>query len=145
MDNRKGLVKRFSRRESEMAAQISNDIAEDIDNGHTPAQLRMAVAFYSDLLAVESQKRAEFESKVRLFRSAKKLMDSVLGKGVSVNPADGWQEFDGKEHDGLWLVRLKSGTKLLGRFYCGEFVQDGFHYNVTPGLIPKITHCRREE
>lgn len=142
MDNRKGLVKRFSRKEAEMAAQISNDIAEDIDNKHTRAQLRMAVAYYSDLFAVEAGKRREFESKVKLFEAAKGLMDAVLGK-AKAKAERGWRKFDGQEHDGQWMAKLKDGNTVLGTFYCGEFVQDGYGYNDTPGLMSQITHIKR--
>ena len=59
MDNRKGLVKRFSKKEVEKSEQISNDIAEGINGKHTVKQLRTAVAYYHDLFALEAMKNAD--------------------------------------------------------------------------------------
>lgn len=72
------LVKRFTKVQAERAAEIANDIAENIDNGESRAELRMTVALTTDLLSVESGKRAEYESKLALYTSAKALMDLAL-------------------------------------------------------------------
>lgn len=67
-----------ARRIAELAAKISNDIAEEIDCGESRKNLRMAVAYWADVACVESQRRAEAESTVAIFKSAKALMDVVL-------------------------------------------------------------------
>jgi hypothetical protein len=72
------FVRRFSDKKAELAAKISNDIAEDIDCGEPRTTLRMAVAYFADVACVESQRRAEAESTVAIFKSAKALMDVVL-------------------------------------------------------------------
>lgn len=74
----KELVSRFTDKQAELAAKISNDIAEDIDCGESRKSLRMAVAYWADVATVESQKRASLEAKVAMFRNAKSLMDTVL-------------------------------------------------------------------
>lgn len=72
------LVRRFSDKQADLAAKISNDIAEDIDCGESRKTLRMAVAYFADVACVESQRRAEAESTVVIFKSAKALMDVVM-------------------------------------------------------------------
>jgi hypothetical protein len=72
------LVRRFSDKQAELAAKISNDIAEDIDCGESRKTLRMAVAYFADLACVEGQRRASAESRLELFRCAKGLMDAAL-------------------------------------------------------------------
>ncbi len=66
MNNKRGLVKRFSKKEAELAMKISNDIAEDIDNGESRKQLRMAVAYYHDLFVTEAENRSADLSKFLL-------------------------------------------------------------------------------
>jgi hypothetical protein len=83
-DDFPGLVKRFTPEQAERAAQISNDIAEDIDNGETRKELRMAVAYWHDRMCVEAQARATAESALEIYRSAKKLMDMALEKPQSM-------------------------------------------------------------
>lgn len=72
------LVRRFTAKQAELAAKISNDIAEDIDCGESRRTLRMAVAYFADVACVEAQRRAAAESKLELFRCAKGLMDAAL-------------------------------------------------------------------
>lgn len=84
--NRKGgaavrsseLVRRFSDKQAELAAKISNDIAENIDCGESRKTLRMAVAYFADVACVEAQRRAAAESNLEIFRCAKGLMDAAL-------------------------------------------------------------------
>lgn len=72
------LVRRFTDQQAELAAKISNDIAENIDCGESRKTLRMVVAYFADVACVESQRRAAAESKLEIFRSAKGLMDAAL-------------------------------------------------------------------
>ena len=72
------LVRRFTDKQAELAAKISNDIAEDIDCGESRKTLRMVVAYFADVACVESQRRADAESKLAIFRWAKGLMDAAL-------------------------------------------------------------------
>jgi hypothetical protein len=74
------LVKRFSKKQAERAAQISNDIAEGVRRVHSIKDIEMAVAYYADVACVEAQKRARLESKLALYVSAKALMDLALRK-----------------------------------------------------------------
>ena len=53
------MVERFSQKQQELAAKISNDIAEDIDGGETRKQLRMAVAYWADMANVGAQQAAD--------------------------------------------------------------------------------------
>lgn len=76
--NRKGLVRRFTKKQAALAVKISNDIAEDIDNGESRAVLRMAVAYWVDVATVESMGRAAAESSLHVCRCAKQLMDAAL-------------------------------------------------------------------
>lgn len=76
--NRRCRVRRFTDKQAELAAKISNDIAEDIDCGESRETLRMAVSYFADVACVESQRRAAAESTVAIFKSAKALMDVVL-------------------------------------------------------------------
>ena len=80
MNNSKGMVQRFTKKERSTSEQISNDIAEGIDNKHSAEELRTAVAYYNDLFAVEAQKRAELQSKIAIFEAAKGLMDTALSR-----------------------------------------------------------------
>jgi hypothetical protein len=72
------MVRRFSDKQAELAAKISNDIAEDMDCGESRKTLRMAVSYFADVACLESQRRASAESKLELFRCAKGLMDAAL-------------------------------------------------------------------
>ena len=72
------IERRFSDKQAELAVKVSNDIAENIDCGESRKTLRMAVAYFSDLACEESKRRAEAESTVAIFKSAKALMDVVL-------------------------------------------------------------------
>jgi hypothetical protein len=73
-----GLVTRFSSKQAELAAKISNDIAEDIDCRESRKKLRMSIAYWADVACVEAQRRADAESRLRIFRIAKELMDAAL-------------------------------------------------------------------
>lgn len=68
----------FTPKEIEKSQQISNDIAEDIKNYDSMAELRTAVNYYTSLYCEESQKRASLEMKLELFKIAKKLMDNAI-------------------------------------------------------------------
>jgi hypothetical protein len=68
----------FSKYQIDRAYQIANDIAEDINNKDTRAELRMAIAYFRDRECVESQKRADLESRLALYQSAKGIMDLAL-------------------------------------------------------------------
>lgn len=72
------LVRRFTDKQAEIAAKISNDIAEGIDCGESRRTLRRAVAYFADVARLEAQRRASAESKLELFRCAKGLMDAAL-------------------------------------------------------------------
>lgn len=56
------LVKRFTKRQAEFAAKVSNDIAEDMDLGESREELRMVVAYFQDLACVEAVERARLQS-----------------------------------------------------------------------------------
>lgn len=71
MNKRKGLVERFSKREQELAAKISNDIAENIDCRETRAKLRMAIAFYADVVEVKSQEISNLTFKIGAMKRCK--------------------------------------------------------------------------
>ena len=73
-----GLVKRFTSAQAELAAKISNDIAEGIDCGESRQKLRMAVAYFADVACVERMRSRDLEANVKMFKAAKALMDSVL-------------------------------------------------------------------
>jgi hypothetical protein len=82
------LVRRFTDKQAELAAKISNDIAEDIDCGESRKSLRMAVAYFAAVASVEAQGRAAAESKLAIFRCAKGLMDAAIPPNDKVsNPA----------------------------------------------------------
>ena len=72
------LVRRFTDKQAELAAKLSNDIAEDTDCGESRKTLRMAVAYFADVACVESRRRAAAESKLEISRCAKSLMDAAL-------------------------------------------------------------------
>lgn len=72
------LAMRFTEKQAELAAKISNDIAEGVDCGESVKSLRMAVAYFADLACVEAQRSAAAESQIELFRCAKGLMDAAL-------------------------------------------------------------------
>ena len=60
----------------------------------------------------------------------------------------GWRKFRGVPKDddaNQWLAKLKGGSCVLGTFYRGVFVQDGFSYNETPEVIKLITHVQKVE
>lgn len=71
-------IRKFTKNQMELAASISNDIAEDIDNHETREQLRVAVAYWADVAAMLQQRRAALESSLLVFQYAKGLMDSAL-------------------------------------------------------------------
>lgn len=83
------LVRRFSEKQAELAAKISNDIAEDIDCGESRRTLRIAVAYFADVACVESQRRAEAESTLKIFKSEKAPMDVVLPTNNNEQPESG--------------------------------------------------------
>ena len=63
--NPKGpMVERFSQEQQELAAKISNDIAENIDGGETRKQLRMAVAYWADMANVWAQQASNDRHKL---------------------------------------------------------------------------------
>jgi hypothetical protein len=79
---RKAKRKRqFSYKDAELAAKISNDVAEGIDCGESRAKLRLAAAYWADTACTEAQHRAAAESQIEIFKSAKGLMDAALRKG----------------------------------------------------------------
>jgi hypothetical protein len=80
------LVRRFTDKQAQCAAKISNDIAEDIDCGESRRTLRMAVAYFADVACVEAQRRAAAESKLEIFRCAKGLMDAALPPNDKIQP-----------------------------------------------------------
>lgn len=82
-------VRRFTDKQAELAAKISNDIAEDIDCGESRKTLRMVVAYFADVACVESQRRADAESKLAIFRWAKGLMDAALPPNDQTLPTEG--------------------------------------------------------
>lgn len=84
-----GLVRRFSPDEAELAAKLSNDIAEGIDCGECRTDLRKAIAYWADVAAVEGQRRAAMESQLAIFRSAKALMDTVLSPNATSSATKG--------------------------------------------------------
>lgn len=71
-------MNKFTEKQAELAAKISNDIAEGIDCGESRKTLRMAIAYFADVACEEARRRAAAESKVELFRCAKRLMDAAL-------------------------------------------------------------------
>lgn len=74
----KGLVERFTKKQAELAAKISNDIAEDIDCNETRAQLRMAVAYWADVACVNGIKVGTAESKLRFAKVAQAYLKVAL-------------------------------------------------------------------
>lgn len=76
---RRGLVKRFSKRQAARAKQINNDIAEFTNyENHTKAELRMAVAYYADHLAVSRSDLVGLQSHV-VVHGFEASMKKVLG------------------------------------------------------------------
>lgn len=71
---------RFTKKQAELAAKISNDIAEGIDCGESRHDLRMAVSYFSYLANTEAQFRVSAEEKLEFIRLAKALIDSALTK-----------------------------------------------------------------
>lgn len=64
-----GLVVRFTQKQRRLAEQISNDIAEDIDNGESREQLRMAVAYWADVAAVNAMERSSLKTQLLLAKA----------------------------------------------------------------------------
>lgn len=56
------LVRRWTPAQIENAHRIVNDIAEDIDNKDTDAELRTSLAIYADLLSDERERRNRINS-----------------------------------------------------------------------------------
>lgn len=56
------LVRRWTHAQIENAHRIVNDIAEDIDNKDTDAELRTSLAIYADLLSDERERRNRINS-----------------------------------------------------------------------------------
>ncbi len=78
-ENPKGdLVKRFNPQKAQIAQQISNDISEGIDNGHSKRELRMAVAYYADLAAVKAERLSNAESSIEICMIANRFMNAAL-------------------------------------------------------------------
>ena len=71
---------RFTRKETEQAADIANDVAEDIDNGESRAVLRRTVQFYALLSHYERQQAAALDSRLRVMGLGLKLMTSAIKK-----------------------------------------------------------------
>jgi hypothetical protein len=69
---------RFTQVQADLAAQIANDVAENIDNRDTRDELRMAVSYWNANFCEQARLRAEAESTVRIFQCAKALMDVAL-------------------------------------------------------------------
>jgi hypothetical protein len=61
-------VVRFTPEQRELALQISNDIAEGDATRHPVALVRMAVAYWADVAALEAGKRALYEGEIARLR-----------------------------------------------------------------------------
>lgn len=70
--------RRHTKAEQELAAKISNDIAEGIDCGESRQVLRMAVAHWTDEACDQAQRREVAESKLSIIASAKAIMDAAM-------------------------------------------------------------------
>lgn len=77
------LVRRFSDKQADLAAKLSNDIAEGLDCRESRKTLRMALAYFSDVACVEAQRRAAAESKLEIFRSELNLQVRELKENLS--------------------------------------------------------------
>lgn len=71
---------RFTRKETEQAADIANDVAEDIDNGESRAVLRRTVHFYALLAHYERQEAAALDSRLKIMTLGLELMNSAVKK-----------------------------------------------------------------
>ncbi len=72
------LVRRFTKKQTEFAAKVSNDISEDINCNESKEELRMVIAYWSDVAVVESNMRARMETQINTFQLARKLMEAAL-------------------------------------------------------------------
>jgi hypothetical protein len=70
------MVLRWTPEQRERAWAIVNDIAEDIDNGESRAELRQALAIYADHLCDALQAKAD-ERSVKMMEAIEKL-DALL-------------------------------------------------------------------
>lgn len=66
------MSERWTNEQKEKAMSIVNDIAEDIDNHETKAELRQALAIYADMLCDALQSKAELKTDL-LIRELEKL------------------------------------------------------------------------
>ena len=73
-----GVLHGFSKKEIDLAHEVSNHIAEGEDFHVTHKKLKRVIEYWVDCAYAESQKRANLESKVAIFQSAKALMDVAL-------------------------------------------------------------------
>jgi hypothetical protein len=60
---------------AELAAQISNDIAEGIDNGETRKELREAVAHFANLAFEETKKREAAELELKYLKRKNQMLE----------------------------------------------------------------------
>lgn len=69
---KKGVGMRFTKKQADRAAEIANDINEDIDNGEHREELRVAVAYWASVAVEEGVRRAALEGKLK---TAKAILD----------------------------------------------------------------------
>lgn len=70
--NDMSMVSRWTPAQKELAMNIVNDIAEDIDDGETRRELRQSLAIYADMLYDALQSKSE-EKMVELSKSLDRL------------------------------------------------------------------------
>lgn len=77
--NFQGLVKRFTKKQAELAKRISNDISEGIiDPRITHNDLRMAVSYWADVATVNAQKVVRSNQEMSLVVSGLGLVESAV-------------------------------------------------------------------
>ena len=78
------LAARWTQSQRDKAWGIVNDIAEDIDNHETRAELRQALAIYADMLCDALQKRA-CEKTEKMMEAVNKLAE-LMAANISSKP-----------------------------------------------------------
>jgi hypothetical protein len=81
------LAARWSQAQKDKAWGIVNDIAEDIDNHETRAELRQALAIYADMLCDALQKRA-CEKTEKMMEAVNKLAELMAANEKSSATAE---------------------------------------------------------
>jgi len=81
-----GLAARWTKEQREKAWGIVNDIAEDIDNHETRAELRQALAIYADMHHDALQKRA-CERTDKMMEAVNKLAEIMADNDTLCRPA----------------------------------------------------------